>query len=148
MDELICLLEEHQISYEIIDHKEPIRSAQDGAAFFGIEIGQTAPTLILKSGTTMYAFIISGDYGKIDFDVIKELLQCEELKLAKPREVEEATGYSVGSVPLIGHGLPTIIDRRLHRYPYVYGGTGAATSTLRIGPQDIEKLNHVIAYDR
>lgn len=148
MEKLTQLLQEQQADYEIIHHPAPIRSAQEGAQYFGIEIGQTAPTLILKAGTSLYALILSGDFGKVDFDEIKGILPGEEPKLAKPKEVEEATGYTVGSVPLIGHGLPTITDRGLQRYPYVYGGTGIVTATLKITPKDIERLNHVAAYIR
>ncbi|WP_079911197.1 aminoacyl-tRNA deacylase [Paenibacillus sp. 32352] len=149
MEKLSRILTEQQADFEIIHHPEPIRSAQDGADYFGIELGQTAPTLILQSGTTLYALILSGDYGKVDFEEIKAVVPGgEELKLAKPKEVLERTGYAVGSVPLIGHGLPTIIDRGIQRYPYVYGGTGIATATLKIAPKDIESLNHVTAYVR
>jgi len=148
MNQLITLLQNQQAEYDIIQHEAPIQTAQQGAALFGIEIGQTSPTLILKSETGYYALILSGDYGRVDFEPLKSLLGVNELRMAKPKEVEQTTGYAVGSVPMIGHGLPAIVDRGMHRYADVYGGTGNPNATLRIRPSDVERLNDVIAYIR
>jgi len=148
MSELEAILKDNKIDYEIINHESSIRSAQEGAEYFGIEMGQTAPTLVLKSEKEYFAIILSGDYGRIDFEDLKALLKCNELKLAKPKEVEQIMGYTIGAVPLLGHGLSTVIDRQLNRYCYVYGGTGIATSTLKINPRDLEKVNNIIAYIR
>lgn len=148
MEELISILEDNQIDYEIIKHTKQITTAQEGAEYFGIHIGQTAPTLILKTDAGFISLIISGDFGRVDFDVLKDLLKAQEIKLAKPKEVEEVTGSRVGSVSLINPKLPTILDRELNRFSFVYGGTGETESTLKISPKDLEKLNKVIGYIR
>lgn len=148
MDKLVSILEKNQIDYEIIKHSKQLHTAQEGADYFGIHIGQTAPTLILKTDKGYYSLIISGDYGRVDLDSMKELLQVEQIKLAKPKEVEQVTGCKIGSVSLINQGLPAIIDRELYRFSYVYGGTGVPQTTLKIQPKDIEKLNEVIGYIR
>ncbi|WP_269845612.1 aminoacyl-tRNA deacylase [Paenibacillus selenitireducens] len=111
-------------------------------------MGQTAPTLILKTEKGYYSLIISGDYGRVGLESLKKLLEVQEIKLAKPQEVEQVTGSKIGSVSLINLGLPTIIDRELYRFPYVYGGTGVPQTTLKISPKDIENLNEVIGYIR
>ncbi|RUS47939.1 aminoacyl-tRNA deacylase [Cohnella sp. AR92] len=148
MSPLEKILNEHKIAFEIINHEKALKTAKEGAEYLGIEIGQTAPTLVLKSEKSYYAIIISGDYGRIDLEEIKAILQCEDLKLASPQEVEHMTGFKIGSVPLIGHELPTIIDRQLNRYAFIYGGTGSSNSTLKIGPGDVEKLNQIVAFVR
>lgn len=148
MSELELLLNENKADYEIITHDQSIQSAQEGAAYFGIEQGQTAPTLVLKSEAQYFAIIVSGDYGRLDLEELKTLLKCDELKLAKPKEVEQVTGFTIGTVPLIRHGLPTILDRQLYRYTCIYGGTGHANSTLKISPGDVERLNNIVAFVR
>lgn len=145
MDKLIKVLEAKNAEYEIIHHERQIRTAQEGAEFFGIEPGQTAPTLVVKSEGLYFAVIISGDYGRINLERAAEVLGCAPLKLAKPKEVEQITGYAVGSVPLV-LPLPCILDRGLYRYPMIYGGTGVPASTLKLNPHDLEKLNQVIAF--
>lgn len=148
MEQLISILNNKHIDYEIIEHSKEINTAQEGAEYFGIHIGQTAPTLILKTDVGYFSLIISGDFGRVDLETMNDLLKVQEIKLAKPKEVEQVTGSRIGSVSLINPSLPTIIDRELYRFPYVYGGTGKARSTLKIPPRDLEKLNKIIGYIR
>lgn len=148
MDKLIANLVKHHVDYEIFEHSKQINTAQEGAEYFGIPIGQTAPTLILSTDKGYYSLIISGDYGRVDLESLKDMLEVQEIKLAKPKEVEQVTGSRIGSVSLINLGIPTIIDRELYRYSYVYGGTGVPHTTLKISPKDIESLNEVIGHIR
>lgn len=148
MDNLIGVLTKKQVNYEIIEHSNQINTAQEGAEFFGIHIGQTASTLILKTDKGYYSLIISGDYGRINLESMKDVIQVQEVKLAKPKEVEQVTGCMIGSVSLINPNLPTIIDRELYKFSYIYGGTGVPQTTLKISPKDVEKLNEIIGYVR
>ena len=67
MDKLIEVLEANKAEeYENIHHDRQLSSAQEGAEFFGIETGQTAPALVVKSEDAYLAVILSGDYGRID----------------------------------------------------------------------------------
>lgn len=145
---LLSLLEERRLEYEIIKHDKPLKTAQEGAEIFGIEIGQTAPTLILKTDRDFYSLILSGNYGRVDVNILKELLNVQQAKLAKPDEVEELTGSRIGSVSLINPGIPTLLDRELYRFPHIYGGTGEPNTTLKIQPSAVELLNNVVGYIR
>lgn len=146
MEALLEVLAQHHADYAIIRHTPTLRSAQEGADYFGIAVGQTAPTLIVKSDKTYYAVILSGSHGRIDMNALEQLLHTGKLKLAKPEEVEQVTGSTIGSVSLINPGLPTILDRKLYGFPYVYGGTGSPGTTLKIAPEDLEKCNDVVGY--
>lgn len=143
---LETMLQDNQVEYEIIQHTATIRTAKEGAALLGIEIGQTAPTLVLRSEKEFFALILSGARGRIDMDYISNLLDSKKLKMATPEEVKQVTGCTVGSVPLVGHSLPCIIDRMLFHHPFVYGGTGSPSSTLKIKPSDLERVNRVVAF--
>jgi len=145
MDNIKAILNESKYDYEIIKHEKKIYSAQDGADYFGIEIGQTAPTLILSTDNGLMALIISGSKGKIDFDKLEDELGFVVKGLANKKDIEKSLGFSVGAIPLVGHGLPTIIDSKLYKYDYVYGGTGNEDYTLKISPEDLVQLNDVIA---
>ncbi len=146
MKKLSEILNNSPFLFEIIQHEKPIRSREDGKEFFGIEFGQTAPTLVLKSDQDEYfALIISGKRDRIEFDKIAELLGCSKVKLASPKDVKTVTGFEVGSVRMVGLDLPCIIDKELFNYDYIYGGTGELNYTLKIEPKALEKLNRVIA---
>jgi len=145
MNELQNILEKSEYIYEIIEHDQPIRSREDGKKYFGIEVGQTAPTLILKTDKGFFAFIISGKRERFEFDAIAEIIGCTKVKLASPKEVQEITGFEVGSVRMVGLSLPCVLDKELFSYDFVYGGTGQPTFTLKIEPKALEELNQVIA---
>ncbi|AKG34444.1 aminoacyl-tRNA deacylase [Paenibacillus durus] len=145
LEQLEHQLQEKGVKYEIIKHEGPIKTAQEGAAFLGIEIGQTAPALVLRAGNEYFAMIVSGDRGRVNLADAAALLGHDSLKMASPKQVLQLTGYEVGSVSLM-LPLPCILDRRLFRYPFIYGGTGEPGSTLKISPQALEQLNEVVAY--
>jgi len=88
------LFQENNVPFELIYHDNPIRTAQEGSRYFGIAIGQTAPTLIIKTDKGFFALIVSGDRGHVDFDEVASALGCSKVKLAGAREVEKATGWT------------------------------------------------------
>ncbi|WP_416828236.1 aminoacyl-tRNA deacylase [Ectobacillus polymachus] len=145
MEELQGILEKTKHRYEIIQHEKPILSRKDGSEYFGIEAGQTAPTMIIKTDKGFFGLIVSGSRSKVNFEEITDILGCSKGKLASPKEVQEVTGFQVGSVRMVGLDLPCAIDKRLFHYDFIYGGTGHSTFTLKIEPQALNELNQVIA---
>jgi len=131
--------------FEIIPNDKPIRSSKEGAAYFQIEIGQTAPTLILRGDNKYFAAIVSGGRKGLNMEEIAQLLGCQKVKLADPKQVKEITGYRVGTIPMVGLSLPYILDKQLLGYDFVYGGTGESDKTLKIAPVVLEMVNQVIA---
>jgi prolyl-tRNA editing enzyme YbaK/EbsC (Cys-tRNA(Pro) deacylase) len=137
------ILSTTKYKYEMIQHDKPILTREDGSKYFGIDVGQTAPTLIIKTDKGFVALIISGSRGNINFDQIVRMQNCKNAKLASPKEVKKITGFCVGSVALIGLNLPCLIDKSLFNFDFVYGGTGNPTSTLKIQPQALIELNSI-----
>jgi Cys-tRNA(Pro)/Cys-tRNA(Cys) deacylase len=146
MEKILNMLQTINFSFEILQHDRSIRSAQEGAEYFGIETGQTAPTLIVRTDKGFFALIVSGNRGRLDFTRVAEILGCTRAQMASPEEVKQQTGFTVGSVPVVGLPLPCVMDRQLFRYPFIYGGTGQPNLTLKIEPAALEKLNDIVAF--
>lgn len=144
------VLAKSSFKYELISHPKPIRSAREGAAFFGIAMGQTAPTLIIetqgKVTKDFYALILSGDRGKADLKIVARLLGYPRVKLADFGHVKQITGFNVGVIPLIGLELPCVLDRNLFRFSFIYGGTGKQLLTLKVEPAALLEFNRVEAF--
>jgi len=66
------------------------------------------------------------------------------MELATKDSVKQKTGFNPGGITLVGTNLPCIIDKRLFKYDFIYGGSGQSTCTLKISPEDVEKLNTVV----
>ncbi|MFB6467894.1 aminoacyl-tRNA deacylase [Cytobacillus sp. Hz8] len=144
MNDLQEILERSEYKYELIHHEKPILTRQDGSEYFGIEVGQTAPSLILKTDKGFFVLIVSGNRSRLDFESIADMLGCRKVKLASPKEVQKVTGFEVGSVRMVGLDLPCVLDISLFDYDFVYGGTGQSTFTLKIEPQALIQLNQVV----
>ncbi|MDR3564470.1 MAG: YbaK/EbsC family protein, partial [Negativicutes bacterium] len=54
--------------------------------------------------------------------------------------------FNPGDTPLVGLDLPTVFDKKLLQYPFVYGGSGQPNRTLKIAPAALTKLNQVVAF--
>jgi Cys-tRNA(Pro)/Cys-tRNA(Cys) deacylase len=142
IENLKQLLEKGQADYEVIRHEKPIKSRNDALCYFKLE--EMAPTLILRSGNLYYALIISGKREKLDLKSIGELVGCQNLQLADKQEVKTNFNLEAGRIPLVGHQIPCIIDEGIFDYEYVYGGSGDFKHTLKIRPEDLERLNKTI----
>lgn len=142
LDDLKIRLTEQRADFEIMQHDIPIKSKNDALGYFKLE--ETAPTLIVKSESDYYALIISGERSKVDFEPIKGWLGCDVLKMANKREIAEKFNLETGQIPLVGHDLACIIDNRIFKHRFVYGGTGDWYYTLKIKPDDLLKANNVI----
>jgi Cys-tRNA(Pro)/Cys-tRNA(Cys) deacylase len=146
MDIVANILENSPGKYEFLFHDKQIYSAVEGAEYFGIETGQTAPTLIVETEKGYLSIIFSGCREQLDFAYIAEILGTSYVKLAPKRKVQAITGFAPGDTPMVGLTLPTVFDKRLLQYPFVYGGSGKPGRTLKISPRALIALNHPIAY--
>ena len=142
ISELEVFLSAKDVDFEILYHEKPIKSRYDALKYFRLE--DTAPTLILKTERGMYALIVSGGRGKADLEMIRKSLDCAEIGLADKNDVFQKLGMKTGEVAMVGHGLPCILDTRLFNSEYIFGGAGHSNYTLKIKPQDLEKVDKVI----
>ena len=135
-------LQEQQADYALIHQDAPILSAQDAAPYY--DVRSAAPTLVVQTDRGLMSLIYSAQRGRLDLDSIRTAAGLEKLKLADRKKVEKQTGYTVGSIPLVGLELPCIFDDRLLAFSYVYGGCGDPLTTLKISPKDVKRLNSVV----
>lgn len=144
LDELKKYLNENNCEFGIIAHGSPIILTSDAAKYFDSQ--KSAPTFILQTEQGLIALIASAQRGRLDFTSIKKAAGLQKMKMADKAEILKITGYHVGAIPLVGHGLPCIFDKHLLALDYVFGGSGDEYHTLKITPFDIVRLNNIIAY--
>lgn len=142
LEKIAEVLNSFNADFEVLYHQKPILTRKDALGYFKIE--ETAPNLIIKADGSYYSMIVSGGRKKVDFEMIKVLLNCKDVALATEIEIVDKFSLKPGKVPLIGHGLPCIMDTQLFDFQFVYGGTGDANYTLKIKPLDLEKANQVV----
>lgn len=140
--EIETYLKERNIQYEIIRQDKPILSALDAEGYYPVE--KSAPTFVLQTENGLIGCITSIQNGRLDFEKMKLQFGYSKLKMADRKKIQSQTGCSVGSIPLVGLGLPCLFDKKLLEHDFVYGGTGNELLTLKIAPTELLKANEII----
>lgn len=135
------LLSASGFPFELLKNGRRIHSSEEGAAYWNIQIGQTAPALILRAGSEFILLIVSGAVAKVDLKTLATTIDAGSLRMATSREISEQFGLKPGDIPLFGLNLPTLIDRHLMTYDFIYGGSGDPDYTLKVSPQALPVLN-------
>jgi len=101
-------------------------------------------TFIDGSGEPVLAIVTGED--TVNPKKLAEAIDTIGVRMATSTEVERHSGYSVGGVPPIGHkgNIRTVIDMKVMRKKFVYGGGGSDTSLLKIRPWDIKRLQNAM----
>ena len=140
--EIETYLKEKNIQYEIIRQDKPILSALDAEGYYPVE--KSAPTFVLQTENGLIGCITSIQNGRLDFEKMKLQFGYSKLKMADRKKIQSQAGCSVGSIPLVGLGLPCLFDKKLLEHDFVYGGTGNELLTLKIAPTELLKANEII----
>src|SRR5947209_11203797 len=74
------------------------------AAAIGCEPGQIAKSILFVMDGEPIMVVASGRH-RIDQIKVCDALDCAEGRQASPDEVRAATGFGIGGVPPLGHGL-------------------------------------------
>jgi len=141
INDLKAVLDAAECRYEIIQQDKSILSATDAEGIYPTE--KAAPTFVLQTEYGLIGCIVSMQNGRLDFEKLKAQFGFKKMKMADKKKIEKETGYSVGAVPLVGLGLPLILDKKLLCHDFVYGGTGNEFLTLKVKPDDLAKVNEI-----
>ena len=77
----------------------------------------------------------AGDH-EVNADGLADHRSAGTVRLAMPEEVKSVTGWSIGGVPPIGHGVEhTVFDPQLLEYEEIWGGAGTPEAVVAIDPQ-------------
>lgn len=109
-------------------------SVGQAAAAVGCQDAQIAKSLVFVCDGDPVVCIVSGAH-RVDLELLTDVLDCAEVRPASPPEVRAATGYSIGGVAPLGHGLPTVMDESLLSHDAVWAGAGDGHSLLCVDPR-------------
>jgi len=146
INQLRRVLDAAGANYAILTHNEAVTSAEEGVEKGFGDLGAMAPTLILNTEEGYVAAIISGG-TRLSYKKIKKKVGLKNASLAKPEQVQQATGAQIGAVALVNPGLRTIVDRRLTELDSVYGGCGVSRHSLQIRVKDLIAVTRAQVFD-
>ena len=110
-------------------------TAEAAAQAVGAALGSIVKSLIFLADGVPLLVLVSGD-GRADVKRMRSLLGLSKrrLRIARPAEVLQHTGFEVGGVPPVGHSpsLRTLIDCTLSRFDTVWAAAGSAHAVFPI----------------
>jgi prolyl-tRNA editing enzyme YbaK/EbsC (Cys-tRNA(Pro) deacylase) len=110
-------------------------TAEAAALAVDAPVGSIVKSLIFLADGKPLLVLVAGDQRADVKRLRMELgLSKRRLRIARPAEVLEYTGFEVGGVPPVGHSqtLRTLIDRTLSRFDTVWAAAGNAHAVFPV----------------
>jgi prolyl-tRNA editing enzyme YbaK/EbsC (Cys-tRNA(Pro) deacylase) len=117
------------------------RTVGDAARAVGCDEAEIAKSIVFVCDGDPVVCVASGQH-RIDLDKVAEVLDCAEVRQAGADEVRAATGFAIGGVPPVGHGLPVIFDEELLRHERVWAAAGDPHSLFCVDPRQLADCTH------
>ena len=132
-------LENMGIDFELIVLTQVVHSVHDVQIACTCEASEVIKTLVFI-GSNPVIIIMPGD-KKANITKIEELTGEQNLRMAKPKEVMNITGYGVGSVSPFGVNLEIkqIADNSILILPFLFFGSGKGDTLIKINQTEFVK---------
>lgn len=118
-------------------------TVREAADAMGCEPGQIAKSIVFVMDGEPVVVVASGRH-RIDGDKVCDALDCAEGRQASREEVRAATGFPIGGVPPIGHGLPVVFDSALLDYDVIYAAGGDPNTLFAVAPRQLAGCVHAL----
>jgi prolyl-tRNA editing enzyme YbaK/EbsC (Cys-tRNA(Pro) deacylase) len=110
------------------------RTVGEAADAVGCQEAEIAKSIVFVCDGEPVVCVASGEH-RIDLDKVADVLDVAEVRQAAADEVRAATGFPIGGVPPVGHGLPVIFDEALLRHERVWAAAGDPHSLFCVDPR-------------
>jgi Cys-tRNA(Pro)/Cys-tRNA(Cys) deacylase len=123
---------------------ERARSAEESAAFQGIEVGQLIRTIVVRRGEADYVFVLVPGGRQIDWPRLRSHLGVNRLSLPDQDEARDATGYERGAITPFAAATtwPVVADATVADRDVVAIGAGAHGVNVHLAPADLLRILH------
>jgi prolyl-tRNA editing enzyme YbaK/EbsC (Cys-tRNA(Pro) deacylase) len=110
-------------------------TAEAAAEAVDAPVGSIVKSLIFLADEVPLLVLVAGDRRADVKRLRAELgLSKRQLRIARPSEVQELTGFEVGGVPPVGHATPlrTLVDRSLGRFQDLWAAAGSGHAVFPV----------------
>ena len=128
--------------FNIIEHAESTRTAQEAADRAGCELGQIVKSMIFKgkeSGKPI--LVLTSGANRVDEKRISQYAG-EAIGRADPDFVRAVTGFAIGGVPPLGHSqkVETYLDEDFLQYDTVWAAAGNPNAIFELPTETLRKI--------
>jgi len=161
-ENVLSLLRTYSIDTTIrIKEHNPVRTMDDVKKVLNVEANTMVKSILItvdnnmdekspKNDNSLFLIGIPSD-RKLDFAALATILGIsrKRLEMASQSQVEDMTGFKVGSIPPFGlpKNIPVIIDLRVLNLKEIWCGTGKSTESIRLTLEELKMLSTPTFYD-
>jgi Cys-tRNA(Pro) deacylase len=129
------------VDVRIVEFAESTRTAQDAARAVGTSTGQIVKSLVFLADGRPILVLASGA-NRVDTAKVARLAGAARVEKAPADATRDATGFSIGGVPPLGHptALPVYVDEALLAYDLVYAAAGTPHAVFPIEPATLVRI--------
>jgi prolyl-tRNA editing enzyme YbaK/EbsC (Cys-tRNA(Pro) deacylase) len=124
------------------------RTAQDAADAVGCRLGQIVKSLVFDADGKPVLFLVSGS-NRVDGIKGAAAAGVAKLERADANTAREASGYSIGATPPLGHAteLAVYMDEDLLAFDEVWAAAGRPDSVFPAAPSELARAAGAIVCD-
>lgn len=139
-ERVVDFLSKTGVQFEFREFGESTKNSSLAARALGCTVAEIAKSVVFVGKETAVA-IISGD-KRVDSKKLATILGGGDMRIAKPDEVRERTGFPIGGVPPFPHapGVAVILDTSLTRFGEVWAAAGTPNAVFKITTADLLRL--------
>ena len=129
-------------NYNVIEHADSTRTAQEAADRAGCELGQIVKSLIFKGKTSHKPILVlTSGVNRVDEKRISEYAG-EAIGRADADFVRAVTGFAIGGVPPFGHvqKIETYLDEDFLQYGTIWAAAGTPNAIFELKTADLQKM--------
>lgn len=129
------------VDVQIVEFAESTRTAQDAARAVGAATGQIVKSLVFLADGRPILVLASGT-NRVDTSKVARLAGAARVEKAPADAARDATGFSIGGVPPLGHrtALAIYVDEALLAYDLIYAAAGTPHAVFRIEPKTLVRV--------
>jgi prolyl-tRNA editing enzyme YbaK/EbsC (Cys-tRNA(Pro) deacylase) len=140
---------EQGLTIEIRRFPDGTRTAMEAAAAVGCSVGQIVKSLVFVADQAPVLVMVSGA-DRADPDRLSAALAAlapggrkPTVRRASADEAREATGFSIGGIPPLGHAraLPVLMDEGLLQHDLVWAAAGLSDAVFPVAPTDLARAS-------
>ena len=133
-------LERAGVQAGIVELPGAARTAKAAAEFLGCEIGQIANSLVFRAASDTAVLVMSSGARRVDTERLAALLG-EPVGKADAEFVRRETGFAIGGVAPVGHGLSRVfVEKALAAHPHLWAAAGHPHTVFRLVYSDLLRI--------
>ena len=129
-------------NFNIIEHTESTRTAQEAADRAGCKLGQIVKSLIFKGKVSgKPVLVLTSGANRVDEKRISEYAG-ESIGRADADFVRSITGFAIGGIPPVGHPqkVETYLDEDFFQYETIWAAAGNPNAIFELPIEALQEM--------